>query len=678
MKRGSRGFTIVEIAVAVTVVAILITIAAIGITRIQAQSRDSERQASAQIIAEALEKYYDKHGEYPACSALTAPAENVANNILVGIDLAVLSTPQDSSIDNANSIRCTDLTSSSGPDHFAYVGDGSANCQTGNSCLSFTLKYKVESDNSVASIKSRRSTHINTSGKPVLSAPSITGFTSANLSWTSVPNSTGYTVQWATNSTFTSNLQSREVLGVNTSLTTLSYNTTYYFRVRANASDSVTDWSNVVNGKTRSLAQPTCSVVTNTLTQSTVSWNAISYAASYTLEYATNSSFTSPTSVSTTNTSHTVNGLSPGSTVYYRVRAVNGSYAGSWCTTVSHPVMPATAPTVTYSSVTDTTIQFNWTSVHGAAKYESQYRTNGGAWSSTINEGASTTRTHGPTAPGTLIEIRVRAVNAAGIAGNWSSVVGTHLNVPNPGWNAWGVTESYPSWTLWLYRTGGVSICPSGTSVYSQFRDGVVNSYWNDWRGLGSNGSSSETLRYTSTISNYTSTLQAQFQGYCKNESSGKQSSTVTTGVNTYIHKAPNISLPGPVECAGAYSGRSTYQLRLWLQNVSYNFSANTSVVNWHLYRYSTSSSYHSYDRTKTWPWSVNINGQGWSGQSNSTAFEVGGAGTVETIATGSLTVAHNANGNANIGYSAQDGPGSNIFGQASCSSTYNLADLRP
>lgn len=679
MVQRLRGFTIVEIVVVVTVIGILTAIITLGFLQQQANSRDSRRTTSAQLITEALEKYYDKNGEYPPCTAITDSAANVSTNTLIGIDQNSLLAPQDTT-GGTNSIKCSDLTSLSQPDFFAYVGDGSTECQTGAACLSFTIKYKLESKGQIGTITSRRNTNIATSGKPVLSTPSVTGFDSINLSWTSVPNSTGYTVQRATDSGFTLNLTSTDYVGVNASVTGLAYNTTYYYRVRAiSGTNSFTDWSNIGNGTTWSMAQPTCSVTANSLSQLTVSWNAISHAASYTVDYDDNAAFSSPTSsAGNIGTSKAITAFTPGTTVYLRVKPVSGTYAGNWCSTVSYAAMPATAPTVSYGSVTTTTMQYSWTTVYGAARYESQYRVNSGAWSATINEGTNTSRGHGPTTVGTRIEIQVRAVDASGNAGNWSAPSGGLLAMPTPAWNAWGRSEAFPSWGTWVYNTGGASLC-SGTSIYTQFRDGIQNSFWNGWGAFGSNGASSETLHYGSTVGDYSSVLQTEIQGYCRNDASGAQSGVISTGVSTAVHTAPNVVLSGPVECAGTYSGRSAFQLRLQLQETSYNLGANQSNVHWTLYRVAVASGWQSYDQTKTWPWSVSINGSGWSGASNSSRWRpaASNVGETEIIASSDLTVGHDGNGNATIGFAGADGPGSSIFGSASCSGAYGLSDLR-
>lgn len=153
-----KGFTIVELVIVIAVIGILATISILGFGRYQADARDARRASSASVIVEALEKYHDINGEYPGCTAVTSVT--VTTDTLKGVNPASIIAPQATS-GTTNSLMCTSAgytLTSAGVDFFEYQGDGTAACNTGNSCLSYILKYKKESTPAILTTASRRST----------------------------------------------------------------------------------------------------------------------------------------------------------------------------------------------------------------------------------------------------------------------------------------------------------------------------------------------------------------------------------------------------------------------------------------------------------------------------------------------------------------------------------------
>lgn len=154
MRQNNQGFTIVELVITVIVIGILVSMASFSYNRVQMDARNSARASKIQIISEALEKYYGAKGEYPGCLAMTQSGSQVSANVLVGIELNVLVAPK-APASTTNSITCTALVSGSGTDAFAYVGDGTATCNTGSACTRYTLQYRDEATGSIVSQASR-------------------------------------------------------------------------------------------------------------------------------------------------------------------------------------------------------------------------------------------------------------------------------------------------------------------------------------------------------------------------------------------------------------------------------------------------------------------------------------------------------------------------------------------
>ncbi len=140
-----RGFTLIELTVAITVLAILVTFASVSINRFFNEGRDARRETNVSTIVEALERYFDRSGEYPSCSNITAAGSTVSLNTLKGIDQSVLVTPG-APTGTTNSIRCATPVTIDGEDIIEYVDDGTASCLGTGSCSSYILRYRSDVD----------------------------------------------------------------------------------------------------------------------------------------------------------------------------------------------------------------------------------------------------------------------------------------------------------------------------------------------------------------------------------------------------------------------------------------------------------------------------------------------------------------------------------------------------
>ena len=212
---------------------------------------------------------------------------------------------------------------------------------------------------------------------------------------------------------------------------------TYYYKVRAlDASGTAGAWSSIVSvtyraASTGTLPAPTVTGGNDAQGRPTLKWNAVSGAAKYEVYRARSRSgeyikYSTVTGTSYTNTSY----IEDGNTYYYKVRALDASgTAGAWSSIVSVTYRAAStgtlpAPTVTGGNDAQGRPTLKWKAVTGAAKYE-VYRArslNGDYIKYSTVTGTSYTNIS-YIEDGNTYYYKVRALDANGTAGAWSSIV---------------------------------------------------------------------------------------------------------------------------------------------------------------------------------------------------------------------------------------------------------------
>jgi titin len=293
--------------------------------------------------------------------------------------------------------------------------------------------------------------------------------TQSALSWTAAaPNGsavTDYVVEYSTSATF---IGGGTVFADGTSASTsatvtgLNNGTPYYFRVAAVNAIGTGPYSGIstaITPATVPSAPTSVQATSHTNGESSVSWVAPSGAGTggngppftYTVQYSTSSTFASAvTTVSPTSTSSpkVVNGLTNGTTYYFRVKATNCAGDSSY-STISAGAVPSTVPnapatpTVTALDAGDT---INWTAPATGGRaitaYYYKVSTNDGPYGAevpvaanvfsfaTLNQYSADTK-----------KIQVRAENANGSSGfstvsantvAWAQSSGQVQNNPTP------------------------------------------------------------------------------------------------------------------------------------------------------------------------------------------------------------------------------------------------------
>ena len=272
-------------------------------------------------------------------------------------------------------------------------------------------------------------------GATTASAPTSVSGTSGDgqvsVSWTAPASNGGaavtdYIVQYSTSSdraytTFSDGTST----STSATVTGLTNNTPYYFKVAAVNSVGTSTYSAVSASVTPKSVPPVVSSVTAGDGSLTFTWNAISHGGDvYRVNWDNASNFATGSINSTGGTSYTVTGLTNGTTYYFRVAGWNNSATPQiattdWSATASGVPGKPSAPLSLSVSSGRNGMSVSWSapSSNGGSAltdYVVQYTTTSGGSYSTFDDGTSTATSAtitGLTA-GSTYYVRVAAVNA--------------------------------------------------------------------------------------------------------------------------------------------------------------------------------------------------------------------------------------------------------------------------
>jgi hypothetical protein len=221
-------------------------------------------------------------------------------------------------------------------------------------------------------------------GDPTGLASSAIGNTIATVSWTSVTNAINYAVDYKLNAAAIWTNFSTAQTTTSANLTGLTQGSLYDWRVKATCTAGS---GNTVAAQFTTTAPFVCAAPTGlaasviTTTGASVSWSAVSGAASYAVDYKL-STATTWTSVATATTATTVaiSGLTASTLYDYRISTNCGTNGASGFTaaqfTTTAPFVCAAPAGLAATGISATGATVSWTAVSGAASYAVDYKLN--------------------------------------------------------------------------------------------------------------------------------------------------------------------------------------------------------------------------------------------------------------------------------------------------------------
>ncbi|MHB9142523.1 MAG: fibronectin type III domain-containing protein, partial [Paludibacter sp.] len=321
---------------------------------------------------------------------------------------------------------------------------------------------------------------------------------SFSANWNISQTATGYFLDVSTDAgfgvgTFVVGFQSKDVANVTTySVTGLSANTTYYYRIKAYNGSGTSENSGNITQLTAPVVPTETAASLITQTSFSANWDASAGAAGYRLDVATDSGFGTGTFVTGYQdkdvgnvTTYSVNTyLAEGTTYYYRVRSYNGGGTSTSSGTISLKTIPVAPIESPASSIASTSFYANWNTSIGASGYQLDVSTDAAFGAGNFVLGYQnkdvgnviTSIVNTNLVEGTTYYYRIRAYNSGGASGN-SGVVSVLTLSTAPTANAATAVNGTKFTANWSSVTGasGYALDVASDAGFTSFVDGYNN-----------------------------------------------------------------------------------------------------------------------------------------------------------------------------------------------------------
>lgn len=522
--KHSKAFTIVELLVVIVVIGILATITLITYRGISQKAIDASVISDLDNTSKRLKLFQIENSNYPAdISKLTSCPTPVAGSLCV--------------------------KTSPGNTFGIFYVDNTTSPQT------FCLTIK----NGSATVKNINNDGIITDGSctyPFASTllATVASRSQINLSWGAIAGAQSYTLQRATNNTFTTGLTTltapapTDVSAISSGLSAL---TTYYYRISVTINGDTSSWSNVANTTTLDFPAPANLAVTAKTTNSiSLSWSAVANTVNYILQRSSTSDFAIHTdaTIATGTTNYTSSGLVSG-TYYYRVNTSDADGPSSWSPTLTVPL------TVQNYNVAGS---YTWTVPAGVSSVSIEVW--GAQGSDVDGAGGKGGYAKGNLAvsPGGTLYARVGSQSEGGIGGSAATGCSGYDWV-NPGGNGGGASDVRYGGNALANRkiVAGGGGGGGGASFYDCYGDGSLSDGSIGGEGGGNTGGGDASCYATQTSGNSLGEGQnasgAGLGGGGDGYWGGKGSCSASGGGSGYIGGVTgatttigNISIPAP------------------------------------------------------------------------------------------------------------------------------------